>query len=264
MKKVLFSISICFCILVLSKPVLAESLNVKLNGEEVSIKEYEPYIDINNRAMVSVRWVAEQLNYNVKWDNNTEIAIIEDGTLKLQFSANASNYIRQKDVLKMDTPAVISGGRLFVPIRYIAEGFGLELRWNQDTKTIYLLNSLKIFYEDSDLKFGVLLPGSLEKNEVKITKSTFKEYTTIEFADSKTNALLFSLFYYDLNYWNEEVEDNFSLMYTEIEKYHNGILICVQASDVQYDIKNISEKERYNRLLQSREEICSSAYFFTN
>ncbi|NMA48334.1 MAG: copper amine oxidase N-terminal domain-containing protein [Tissierellia bacterium] len=71
MKKVMLLIFIWCCVLVPSKSALAGSLNLKLNGEEVSIEEYEPYIDKNNRAMVSVRWVAEQLNYNVKWDSDT-------------------------------------------------------------------------------------------------------------------------------------------------------------------------------------------------
>ena len=264
MKKVMLLIFIWCYVLVPSKSALAGSLNLKLNGEEVSIEEYEPYIDKNNRAMVSVRWVAEQLNYNVKWDSDTKIAVIDDGTLKLQFGANSFNYIRQNTTLKMDTPAVISGDRLFIPIRYIAEGFGLESRWNQDTKTIYLLNSFNVLYEDSDLKFGVLVPVGLEKDEIKITKSKFEEYTVIEFHDSKTNALLFSLSYFDLDYWNKEVKDNFALMYSEIYRNNNEILLCVQASDVQYDINNNEEKERYNRLLQSREEICDSVYFFTN
>jgi hypothetical protein len=119
-------------------------------------------------------------------------------------------------------------------------------------------------YEDSDLKFGVLVPVGLEKDEIKITKSKFEEYTAIEFCDSKTNALLFTLSYFDLDYWNKEVKDNFSIKYSEIYRNNNQILLCVQVSDVQYDINNNEEKERYNRLLQLREEICNSAYLFTD
>lgn len=264
MKKVVLLIFIWCCVLVPSETALAGGLNLKLNGEEVPIEEYKPYIDLNNRAMVSVRWVAEQLDYNVKWDSDMRIAVIDDGTLKLQFCANSFNYIRQKDTLKMDAPAVINGDHLFIPIRYIAEGFGLESRWNQDTKTIYLLNSCKTLYEDSDFKFGVLVPVGLEKDEFKITKSKFEEYTVIGFHDSKTNVLLFSLSYFNLDYWNKEVKDNFALMYSEIYRNNNEILLCVQVTDVQYDTNNNKEKERYNRLLQTREEICDSVYFFTN
>ena len=42
--------------------------------------------------------------------------------------------------ITMDTAAVSSNGRIFVPIRYIANALGAEVGWDYDTKTITLTN----------------------------------------------------------------------------------------------------------------------------
>ena len=38
--------------------------------------------------------------------------------------------------VKMDTVAVIRDGRTFIPIKYLADAFKINLAWNSDTKVI--------------------------------------------------------------------------------------------------------------------------------
>jgi hypothetical protein len=38
----------------------------------------------------------------------------------------------------MDTAAVITGDRTFVPVRFIAEALGLTVEWNGTTRTVVL------------------------------------------------------------------------------------------------------------------------------
>lgn len=104
----------------------------------------------------------------------------------------------------------------------------------------------------------------LDKSEYKVEKIDYNKYSVITFYEPVSNGLLFSLSYFELEYWNQEVKDNFPMMYTEIYKSDKNLLICISASDVQYDEGNIQEKERYQRLWNTMKKICSSAYIFTD
>ena len=41
-------------------------------------------------------------------------------------------------VYTLDTAPIISNGRAFVPIRFIAESFGAEVEWLKETETIVI------------------------------------------------------------------------------------------------------------------------------
>jgi hypothetical protein len=49
-------------------------------------------------------------------------------------------YVMYKngEVLKIDVPALIAGGRTFVPLRAISEAFGAEVKWNDSERAIYI------------------------------------------------------------------------------------------------------------------------------
>ncbi len=61
--------------------------------------------------------------------------------------------------------------------------------------------------------------------------------------------------------WDEEVKENFSAPYSEVYRSDDNVLSCINVSDVQYDVNNIDQWEKYLELWDLREEICQSLYF---
>lgn len=59
------------------------------------------------------------------------------------FVLPVENVICDKANLKFDTPPVIKGSRMLIPVRAIVEGFGAEVSWDQDTQTVTIVKDDK-------------------------------------------------------------------------------------------------------------------------
>jgi transglutaminase-like putative cysteine protease len=98
--------------------------------------DVQPYINSDNRTMVPVRFISEQLGAEVYWDNNGQIVTIINGTDTIEMAINNRNILLNGQSLEMDTEAVLKGGRTMVPLRFISEYLGANVDWNQANSII--------------------------------------------------------------------------------------------------------------------------------
>ena len=118
------------------------SKTVYINDDEKTI-EAPPYIK-NGRTMVPIRIISEALGAEVEWNASIkEITIKKDiKVIRMQIGSN-DVYIKEEgqlgeDKYILDAPPEIVNGRTFVPIRFIAEAFGAEVNWVEETKEIII------------------------------------------------------------------------------------------------------------------------------
>lgn len=102
---------------------------VRVNGFMVDFPEgSEPYEDANGRAMIPVRFVADELGASVLWNESTLTATIGKGSTTVDITVGSPTLAVTTDgvqtTVTMDTVAVQNGGTLYVPIRYVAESLG--------------------------------------------------------------------------------------------------------------------------------------------
>jgi hypothetical protein len=101
------------------------------NGVSV-LGDAAPFIDTaTNRTMVPLRAIAEGLGAYVDWDNTTRTVHIsrESVIASLAIDASLPNG--------MGT-AVIVNNRTFVPVRYVSEILGADVRWDEVTRAVYI------------------------------------------------------------------------------------------------------------------------------
>lgn len=237
-------------------------IKISLNGAVIENQEYSPFIDENNRILISIRWVADEMNYTVDWNEGNQIATIKDSTDLVKLQRNSSEILKNNVTLKMDTVPVLKNNRLFIPLRYLSQCFGFEVEWNKKTNTVYIIQPERILFKDEN--YGVLIPEGLNKSEIKTIKNRFNNYEVVEFQDSLSKGLLFSLSHFDLSYWEKEVKANFPAQYEVLYEDDKNILICISVSDIQYNSENIKEKEHYLKLLHTKEQICNSLFILNN
>ncbi len=82
--------------------------------------------------------------------------------------------------------------------------------------TVYVIQPERILFKDED--YGVLIPKGSDKSEYETVKNNFDHYSVVEFQDSESGGLLFSLGYFDLNYWEKEVKEDFAVQYDVLMK----------------------------------------------
>ena len=74
--------------------------------------------------------------------------------------------------------------------------------------------------------------------------------------------LIFSFWYLDKAYWENEVKESYSGMYRQVYADGERVLLCVFVTDVQYDPENREKKKEYEKLHDLQDEMCDSYYFF--
>lgn len=109
---------------------------------EIIKSDVAPYIS-EDRTMVPIRVISENLGKVVTWDNDDKKVTIKDEkgnefslVINEKFMEDISSNVYRK--IELDAPAVIKDDRTFVPIRAIAEAFGEKVHWDNDKRVVVI------------------------------------------------------------------------------------------------------------------------------
>lgn len=146
MKKIVLVLAIILVFAMNLIPVLGASgeIQVKINNELVQF-DVKP-TTINNRVLVPVRAIFENLGLQVEWDETTKTVIgqKEDLIIKLPIGDTTATINGTK--IQLDVPAVIINERTLVPVRFIAESIGAEVKWD-DKNQVVLISTENMAYQ---------------------------------------------------------------------------------------------------------------------
>ncbi|WP_432662579.1 stalk domain-containing protein [Wukongibacter baidiensis] len=116
-------------------------ITVELNGEVLEF-DTEPII-VNNRTMVPMRAIFEQLGAKINWHNETKTVTayrrykgISDMFVKLTIGEEFA--YRNGKSWPLDSPAIIRDSRTLVPVRFVAESFGGKVDWDPENRIVLL------------------------------------------------------------------------------------------------------------------------------
>ncbi|CAM4215949.1 N-acetylmuramoyl-L-alanine amidase family protein [Paenibacillus tarimensis] len=94
---------------------------------------------VKSSTMVPMRVIAEQLGYSVDWNSKTREVTIADGSTLIVLTADQDVAVVNGTSVKLDAPAFIDKGVTYVPLRFVGQNLGLTVRWEQTTKSVYLI-----------------------------------------------------------------------------------------------------------------------------
>ncbi|KOY83552.1 copper amine oxidase N-terminal domain-containing protein [Lysinibacillus macroides] len=144
MKK-LFTAIFAVCILLWTMtPVDAAAIQIKM--DDVLVKsDIAPEVK-NNRAMVPLRVISENLGAQVHWQDATITLTLDKVTVQLKL--NSRTIIKNGQAEQLDVQPYLKNNRAFVPIRFIAETFGSQVHYNNSlvhiTNEPLMLDNVKI------------------------------------------------------------------------------------------------------------------------
>jgi sugar lactone lactonase YvrE len=104
---------------------------------------------INDRTMVPVRAITEALGYTVTFnDANRSVQLTKDGVaIELYVDkTGVKRIVHGKDapIKETDVSPYIKQDRTYVPVRFFAEEIGLDVQWNDATRTAILRQKTSI------------------------------------------------------------------------------------------------------------------------
>jgi len=105
-----------------------------VNGEPFRLSA-SPFLR-GGRTMVPLRFVSEQLGAAVHWNETTgAITVSSEGTVVTL--RNGSRIVTVNGTpSRTDAPPTIVNGRAFVPLRFVSERLGANVRWEASTRSV--------------------------------------------------------------------------------------------------------------------------------
>lgn len=113
--------------------------DIPLNGiivnDHIVFSDVAPYIK-NSRTYVPIRFIAEELGFDVKWDAKIKKVTMSDGKSTVELTIGSKTMLVNGKKVKLDAPAEIKDQRTFVPLRAIAEAFGKKVEYSNDYRAV--------------------------------------------------------------------------------------------------------------------------------
>lgn len=111
------------------------SVQVNMNGQIVHFPDAQPYLNADQRTMVPVRFIAENLGAEVSWNGEKEIVTILLDTTEIVLEIGGSTALVNGVEVAFDTAAILKDRRTFVPLRFVSETLDCKVKWDETNKT---------------------------------------------------------------------------------------------------------------------------------
>ena len=108
-----------------------------VNGTEKPIDaEGTAPVIVNDRTLLPVRAVVEEMGGTVAWNGDTQTVTLNYGEDKIRLVIDNTTAYLNDTAQTLDSAPAIINDRTMLPIRFIAESFKFEVSWDETTKTV--------------------------------------------------------------------------------------------------------------------------------
>jgi len=133
------TISLMVFLTVLFIPALAYAAPKVIVNSNTIVFDVPP-ITLNGRTLVPLRAIFQALNAEVKWDGATQTITATRGDTEIVLVIGGNVY-RNGVQVTIETPALIVDGRTMVPLRFVSESLGCQVRYDPATQIITITDS---------------------------------------------------------------------------------------------------------------------------
>ncbi len=114
-------------------------IRVSVDGQTVRFGNQQP-IEQNDRVLVPLRGVFEEMGANVRWNPNNHAVTAERNGQRVRLRIGSREANVDGRVVTLDVPPTIMNGSTMVPLRFISESLGATVDWREYDQTV-LINS---------------------------------------------------------------------------------------------------------------------------
>ena len=147
MKKLFVLLIAALCLISGALPIWAEPLQravFTLGDRQYSVNkntytmDAAPFIE-ENRIFVPIRYLAYACGVSeqdVLWSDAFETVTLKKDATTLQLQVGIDQAIRNGRVEELDVAPIYRSGRTYLPARWIGEGLGYQVKWDEKDKTV--------------------------------------------------------------------------------------------------------------------------------
>lgn len=154
----------------------AQNIRLFVNGSEINT-DVSPMI-VNSRTLVPMRAVLEALGADVSWVPTEKKAVITEHEHEIIMYADSDTASVNGENIKLDCPAKLVGGRVMIPVRFVAETLGADVSWDAAESKVIInkqmnkitLKSVNAAQSGDYMNITAVFDGDIESfNDFKLT-----------------------------------------------------------------------------------------------
>ncbi|MFZ7102229.1 MAG: stalk domain-containing protein [Peptococcaceae bacterium] len=104
-------------------------LRIVFNEKEVSFPDVKPYINRQDRIMVPLRFISQDMGYAVDWEDRDQKIVIHNQANTMNLWIGKTLVLKNNQTLVSDSQPELSDGRTLVPLRFVSELLGCDVNW---------------------------------------------------------------------------------------------------------------------------------------
>ena len=126
------------------------AITLYVNNKKIQTATMTP-VQLEGRVLVPARELFEALGARVLWDSQIKQARVIHQNSTILLTVNQNSASKDGKPLLLDVPAKIINNKLMIPVRFISENFGFNVKWDGLKKCVYITES-KASQEETDIK----------------------------------------------------------------------------------------------------------------
>ena len=144
MKKLATLLVTAALVMVTAVTSFAGEITVKVNGTPVTFPDVKPYTDRNDRTLVPIRFIADNLGAETSWNEEKQVATIKKDDKTIDICIRCKKIFVNGKQVKTDSIGEKKDDiRTMVPLRFISEMFGAKVGWDEKTLTVTIDTDVK-------------------------------------------------------------------------------------------------------------------------
>lgn len=120
----------------LVRPKKFPHISVTYNDEFIYFDQ--PPVAENGRTLVPLRAIFEKLGAEIEWNGDTQTVTATKGDTVITLTLNDTTATKNGQPITLDVPAKAINGRTLVPVRFIADCFGVTTGWDGERQRVIL------------------------------------------------------------------------------------------------------------------------------
>lgn len=141
-----------------------------LDGKELALAKNTEVANIKGNVMVPLRIVAENLKYKVEWEPKTKGIVIKNEGKTIALTVNQQQAVVNKKEVLLNVAPIIQNQSTIVPLRFVSEQMGLDVKWDNSNKIVHLAQPEKEAPSDSETKPGSSTSSNSTQNKPPVVK----------------------------------------------------------------------------------------------
>lgn len=121
--------------LITASALYAQNVNVTVDGRPIQFTGVGPQM-VQGRVLVPFRGVLEELGAFVQWIPESRTVVAQRGNRLVVLQIGSRTATVSGETVTLDVPATITAGTTMVPLRFLSEALGADVRWNAAARTV--------------------------------------------------------------------------------------------------------------------------------